>query len=213
MSRTIFLVDGFNLYHSTVDAQRDAKGATTKWLDLRSLCESYLPIAGRLSGEKAFLERIYYFSAPPTHRPKSKQDRHSLYMKCLKSTGINVELGRFKPKDVFCPKCKSFFVAHEEKETDVAIATRLFESCQSDEAETIILMTGDTDLAPTVRTCKRLFPAKIIFFAFPYKRTNLELVSIATESFSIKLRSYLRHQFTNPLVLSDGTSISKPVNW
>ncbi|MFO8011383.1 MAG: NYN domain-containing protein [Dehalococcoidia bacterium] len=213
MSRTIFLVDGFNLYHSTVDAQNDAKGATTKWLNLRGLCESYLPISGRISGEKAHLERVYYFSAPPTHRPKSKQDRHSIYMRCLKLTGINVELARFKAKDIFCPNCKSVFIAHEEKETDVAIATQLFESCHSNEAEVIILMTGDTDLAPTVRTCKRLFPEKIILFAFPYKRTNLELVAIAPESFSIKLRSYLRHQFADPLVLPDGTSIKKPVNW
>jgi hypothetical protein len=126
---------------------------------------------------------------------------------------VNVELARFKPKDVYCPRCRSYFVSHEEKETDVAIAARLFEVCQSDETETIVLMTGDTDLAPAVRTSKRLYPSKLIFFAFPYKRTNSELVGIAPESFSIKLRTCLRHQFADPLVLPDGTSISKPTNW
>jgi len=213
MNRTIFLIDGFNVYHSLVDAQQDAGGKTTKWLDLNLLCKSYLPIAGRTARERASLERICYFSAPPTHRSQARLNRYNLYIKCLKSTGLNVELGRFKSKDIFCPKCKSYFVAHEEKETDVAIAAKLFEICQANKADTIILMTGDTDLAPIVMTCKRLYVSKYIYFAFPYKRTNVELVKIAPESFSIKLRSYLRNQFPNPLVLSDGANIDKPENW
>ena len=213
MNRTIFVADGFNLYHSLVQAQLDAGGATAKWLDLRSLCTSFLPLVGRISSERATLERIYYFSAPPTHRSQGKQDRHALYMRCLRATGINVELGRFKRKQVWCPNCRQYFIAHEEKETDVAVGTRLFEICYSDEAETIVLLTGDTDLAPTVRTCKRLFPTKLILFAFPYRRTNSELVAIAPESFSIKRRSCFRHQFPDPLVLPDGTSVAKPNSW
>jgi hypothetical protein len=213
MNRSVFLVDGFNLYHSLVQAQRDAGGVTTKWLDLKRLCSAYLPVVARIAGDRASLQRIYYFSAVPTHRSERKQDRHTLYMRCLRGTGVNVELARFKRKDVYCPCCNSYFVSHEEKETDVAIAARLFEVCQSEEAETVVLMTGDTDLAPAVRTCKRVYPSTLIFFAFPYKRTNSELVGIAPESFSIKLRSYLRHQFPDPLVLRDGTSVSKPTNW
>ena len=213
MNRTVFLVDGFNLYHSVVEAQRHSGGRTTKWLDVRGLCTSYLPLAGAAFGEKASLERIYYFSAPPTHRSHAKQDRHKLFMRCLRETGVNVELGRFKAKDILCPICRRRFVAHEEKETDVAIATQLFELCHADEAETLILMTGDTDLAPAVRTCKRLFADKVIFFAFPYRRTNSELAALAPESFSIKLRSCLRHQFPDPLVLPDGTHLSKPASW
>lgn len=213
MNRTVFLVDGFNLYHSLIEASRDARGATTKWLDVRKLCCSYLPIAGRAAGERATLERVYYFSASPTHRGSDKTQRHTLYMRCLRVTGVNVELARFKRKSVYCTNCQTMFVAHEEKETDVAIAAKLFEVCHADEAETVVLMTGDTDLAPAVRTCKRLFPTKLIFFAFPYKRTNAELAGIAPESFSIKLRSCLRHQLPDPLVLPDGTRIQKPSAW
>jgi len=213
MNRTIFLVDGFNLYHSLAQAQKDAGGATTKWLDLKSLCSSILPIVGRVSGERAILELIYYFSAPPTHRSQGKQDRHTLYMRCLRASGVNVELSRFKSKQVWCPNCRQLFVAHEEKETDVAVATRLFEICHSDQGESIVLLTGDTDLAPTVRTCKRLFPTELILFAFPYRRTNSELAAISPESFSIKRRSCLRHQFPDPFVLPTGARVAKPVDW
>nr|VFK34032.1 MAG: NYN domain-containing protein [Candidatus Kentron sp. MB]VFK76205.1 MAG: NYN domain-containing protein [Candidatus Kentron sp. MB] len=185
----IFLVDGFNLYHSLIQAQKDApkdtKGATAKWLDLKGLCSSFLPSIGRISGRRATLEHIYYFSALPTHRDQSKQNRHALYVRCLEATGITVELGRFKSKRIWCGKCKKCFTAHEEKETDVAIATRLFEILHLDQAETLVLITGDTDLAPAVRTCKRLFPKKGILFAFPYRRENTELSKISPESFTL----------------------------
>ncbi len=134
-------------------------------------------------------------------------------MNCLRKTRVKVELSRFKPKEIFCPICKQHFVGHEEKETDVAIAIKLFELCYSDACDTAILMTGDTDLAPAVRTCMNLFPEKRILFAFPYKRHNAELKRIAPNSFSIKLRTILINQFSDPLTLNDGTEISKPKNW
>lgn len=213
MNLTVFITDGFNLYHSLAQIQGDTHGQSAKWLDLKSLCLSYLPVVGRLAGERATFQRIYYYSAPPTHRSDDKQQRHTLYMRCLRENGVNVQLARFKRKEVWCPNCRQPFTAHEEKETDVAIAARLFEVCHSNEAEAVILVTGDTDLAPAVRTCKRLFPTKLIIFAFPYKRTNSELGEICPESFSIKRRSCLRYQFPDPFILPNGTTLTKPTNW
>ena len=89
----------------------------------------------------------------------------------------------------------------------------LFEVLAADIADVAILMTGDTDLAPAVATCKRLFSSRPVFFAFPYRRANSELRKLAPESFSIKLRSCLSNQFPDPLVLGDGSSISKPPSW
>ena len=40
-----------------------------------------------------------------------------------------------------------------------------------------------------------------------------ELKGIAPESFSIKRRSYTRHQFPDPLTLQDGSTIAKPSTW
>ena len=100
-----------------------------------------------------------------------------------------------------------------EKETDVAIATKPCEICHNDEADSIVLLTGDTDLAPAVETCRRLFPSKIIVFAFPYRRVNDELRQLAPGSFKVDVRSCFRHQFPDPLVLADGTVIPKPVSW
>jgi len=194
-----YLVDGFNLYHSLVDAQRACQGQTMKWLDLVSLCNRFLPLVGRLQGTNALLGDIYYFSAPPIHRSQAEQNRHTLYMECLTGTGVQLSLGQFKRK--------------KEKETDVAIAAKLFEICHTGSAETVVLITRDTDLAPAVRVCQRLFPEMMFLFAFPYRRVNDELRQLAPGSFKIKSRTYLAHQFPDPLVLPDGTSIPKPSSW
>jgi len=59
MIKVCYLVDGFNLYHSVSDASLDLQ-ATTKWLNIKKLCESYLPSQ---VGKGAVLKDIYYFSA------------------------------------------------------------------------------------------------------------------------------------------------------
>ena len=211
MTRIAFLVDGFNLYHSVMRLKGDT-GCSTKWLDLDSLCRSYLPLFGR----DASLASIHYFSALPYHLSPTnsgKVARHEVYLSCLKASGITVQLGRFKEKDVYCPNCKSYFLKHEEKETDVAIAVTLIELLILDQCDKAVVMSGDTDLSPAIKKCLRLFPKKSIIFAFPYARKNNELLKLAPASFSISKKQYIRHQFPNPVVLADGRKIHKPAGW
>jgi uncharacterized LabA/DUF88 family protein len=224
MNRVTFLIDGFNLYHSVVDLHRD-QGLRVKWLDIHALCSSYLQLISR----DATIAEIYYFSAFADHLDDANViKRHQDYIECLKSTGIIPEMGRFKPKEVTCPFHNELvqsnptniicpiagkFTKHEEKETDIAIAARLFEIMSKDKCDTAVLVTGDTDLAPAVRTCKELFPAKVMLFAFPYRRHNHELKVLLPDSFKIHAGNYARHLFPNPVILPDGTEIYKPASW
>jgi uncharacterized LabA/DUF88 family protein len=171
----------------------------SKWLDLTALCTRFLKTSAELRGEPATPAGIDYFSAVPTHRPADQQARHALYMKCLAGTGVRVHLSQFK--------------GHKEKETDVAIASRLFEICYEDTADCVVLVTGDTDLAPAIRTCQRLFPQKTMIFALPYRRANDELRRLAPGSFKIRAKTSLANQFSDPLALSDGSTIAKPGSW
>lgn len=212
MPRIIYLIDGFNLYHSVLQFQDDTKHCT-KWLDIAALCESYLPSLG---GRNAILSAIYYFSAMPDYlKPKhpDKIVRQENYNQCLTATGIKVELGRFKEKLVKCEICKKKFIKHEEKETDVAIAIKLFEIFYLNRCDAAVIVSGDTDIAPAVRTCQRLFPGKKILFAFPYARKNRELAKLAPDSFKISGHQYLQYQLPNPVILPDGTQIPKPATW
>ena len=212
MNRIVFLVDGFNLYHSVVEASRHLGGATTKWLDISSLCSLYLPYISR----DAKLEQIYYFSAFADHLraiDPGKVQRHEDFIKCLRTTGIVDALARFKARDAQCPRCRWQWKKHEEKETDVGIAVKLFEVFSLDTCDTVVLVTGDTDLAPSVRTAKFWFPHKAVVCIFPYRRKNKELAQLAHKSFNIKPATYCKCQFPDPFPLPDGTSVCKPLSW
>jgi hypothetical protein len=208
----IFLVDGFNLYHSLKDAQQES-GGQTKWMNLQDLCGGLLQAVSSAVHCKVSLSRVEYFSAPPTFRSAGTQQRYQLYIQALQSTGVNVVLGRFKPKDIVCPLCRQSYVAHEEKETDVSIAIRLVELCMNSACDIIALMSGDTDLAPAIRMSQRLFPSVRIVCTFPYRRANKELSKLCPGSIAIKRRLCLQNQFNNPLVLPDGSNLHKPSNW
>ncbi len=213
MNRTVFLIDGFNLYHSTRDAGRDLNGKSAKWLDIHALCSSYLYTISK----DARLQDVYYFSALATHLEAAdpgKVQRHRDFIECLEDTGVKVNLAKFKRKpDHRCYNCGEKSKRHEEKETDVAIAAKLLELVFANACDTVVLMTGDTDLAPAVRTAKNHSPDKDIRFALPYKRHSNDLRRIAPKSFKIGKETYAKHQFPDPYLLPSGTEIAKPLPW
>ncbi len=210
MNRVIFLIDGFNLYHSICDIQKLPKNLSLKWLNIYSFCSSFL----QLIDSKARLKEIYYFSAYATHlNDLGIINRHMNYIKCLESTGVIPILARFKPKTITCAHCGRHFVKHEEKETDVAIAAKLLEVFSKNECETVVLITGDTDIIPAIKSARSLFCGKTILCAFPFGRKNKELVSVAPKSFKIHVNSYINNQFPDPVVLSNGEKIYKPSSW
>jgi uncharacterized LabA/DUF88 family protein len=211
MNRTVFIIDGFNLYHSVREAARVLGGKGTKWLNIHALCDSYLHLIGR----GATLEKVYYFSALAKHLESSDPDvtrRHRTLLRALENSGVVVELARFKKKTTKCDHCSKKIVRREEKETDVALAARLFECFHTDECDTAVIMSGDTDIAPAVRTAQRLFPDKEIAFAFPFGRKNKELTKLVKTSFQMTKEQYRKHQFPESIEIS-GRIIHKPTDW
>ena len=95
----------------------------------------------------------------------------------------------------------------------MAIAAKLFELLAINQCDTVMLVTGDTDLAPACRTAQRLFPGKTIGFAFPYRRKNKELAKLTPATFNMDSRHYVTHQFPDPVVLPSGERVSKPSSW
>lgn len=212
VNRTTFLVDGFNLYHSVKNASHDLGGSGTRWLDIRALCASYLSAIGG----NAQVEAIYYFSALATHLLAVDPQitaRHQTYIECLVATGVSVELARFKKKQFKCIHCGQTIKRFEEKETDVAVASKLLEVCCTGQCDTAMIMTGDTDIVPAVRTAQRLFPHVRIGFLMPYKRHNNDLTKLTPLHFDIPKGTYTKHQLPDPFMTPKGKSISKPAKW
>ena len=211
MSRVSFLIDGFNVYHSIREAIKDG-GTSLKWLDYLNLCQSYLSVFGR----EARLERVVYFSAYATHLQQTHPDvivRHRKYVQALRATGVELVMGRFKWRPRWCSTCAKEYPGHEEKETDVSIAVTLMELCLNDECDIAVLVSGDTDLLPAIRAVQRLCTDELVWVAFPYKRFNLELAQTAHGTIKVKRAKYAKHQSPDPVILPDGTSVTKPSGW
>jgi uncharacterized LabA/DUF88 family protein len=211
--RVDFLVDGFNVYHSLKTAQRHLDGASTRWLDLRGLLSGFLhamPFA-------ASLGQIHYFSALATHLEANDRDmvaRHRHYIDALEATGVTVHLGRFKEASRSpCSQCGHQDKRWEEKETDVAISVKLIELLHQGEAEAVCIVSGDTDLAPAMRTARRLFPAVPLVCMFPYLRKNKELGKLAAASIQLSRDAYTRHQLPDPAPGKRAKSVAKPTKW
>jgi hypothetical protein len=225
VTRVSFLVDGFNIYHSLLDAGGKTS-PTLKWLDLHALCRSHLYILGR----DTTLEGVHYFSAYAEWRrlvDPQVVDCHKAYVRALESRGVAIHLGRFKEKDHHCPHCSKDFVGHEEKETDVAIAVKTLELFASDATDAVVLVTGDTDLVPAIKTVRHLYKDKRIWVAIPFRnppvhlrhgktghvKPNFELQQFAHGHFKLTPEKYKKYQFPTPIVSSDGSELSKPTSW
>lgn len=210
-----FLVDGFNVYHSLKTLQ-GMSGASVKWLDLRLLCDRYLQAVRNGTGERVDLANIHYFSALAEHLVSRKPDvveRHKEYIRAVEASGVHVHLARFKRKEVRCPICGKAFARYEEKETDVAIGLKLVEVLARKECQTVVLVTGDTDLIPAISTARRLFSHCRVGVAFPFLRHNRSLADHADFSFKIDQRAVMKAQFPPRVVLGDGSEIVRPAGW
>jgi len=134
-------------------------------------------------------------------------------MKVLENDNISIEYGRFKKKPTFCTECHKTFKKHEEKETDVAIASKLLELAYHDASDVYVLVSGDTDMCPAIKTVKELYPNIKVYSLFPFARKNDDLKKFVDGHWTIKAKSYLKHQLPSPAILKDGTEIMPPKKW
>jgi uncharacterized LabA/DUF88 family protein len=202
MNRISFLIDGFNLYHS-LEENRDYH--KYKWLNIRKLCECFV-------SSKSEIASVKYFSAYATWIP-DKYQRHMQYVRALKSTSVEVILGKFKKKTRLCLTCRKYYLSHEEKRTDVNIAIQLLLVAMNDECDTIIIVSGDSDLIPAIQAVKSYFPNKKIGIIIPIGRVAVELENEVDFRMRIKEHHLRTSQFDDVIDLGKGVSIQRPVNW
>lgn len=230
--RVAFLVDGFNLYHS-LRAAEGRVGHALRWLDLRRLCETLLRSS---FGPGYAMQGVYCFSAFARHlehRSPEVVRRHRAYREALEATGVRTSFAEFKRKErtigldqarvrvlpfrrrwrLALPGIRLEFRTHEEKETDVAIACMALELLHREAAECIVLLTGDTDMAPVVRTARSLFPRCELAIAFPFARCNEGLARLAARRIRLDPAAYARHQLPDPVPDARGRPIRKPERW
>ncbi len=149
-------IDGFNLYYGML------RPLDLKWVDLQRAFEILRPDDD--------LQWIHYFTARPNG---DSGERHDAYVNALRSCPkVRVHMGRFKDKSkrvgLECPYCgrtsRVLLRLTEEKETDVAIGIQIVSDVLRGATGHVILVTGDTDLAPALREAKAHNEVKITVY-------------------------------------------------
>jgi uncharacterized LabA/DUF88 family protein len=210
--RVTFLVDGFNLHFSVRQAEAALRNPHLRWLNVSELLTYFLYLFGR----DAILEDIHFFSAVPGFLFDSNPGAVlglRAHLQALRGTGVHLHIADFKRKTRSCPFCGRRNDQFEEKETDVALGVKAIELLHLDACDILVIVSGDTDFAPAMRTAKRLFPSAMVCVAFPHARFNAELQQIVDFSFRIRAARYAEHQFPDSLELPEGRVLRRPAGW
>jgi len=220
-TRVAAFVDGFNVYHALLSRPHLAK---YKWLNYWKLSERFLP-------RNSQLVSVQYFTALATW-DHGKVCRHQLYMRALKNAGVGVVAGRFAERkkrviifnsaskrqystiDGMKPGTFFFGYHHEEKKTDVAIGCAIVAMAATDEYDVALLISGDTDFEPAIRTVQRSF-GKDVIVAVPNRQKTGSLKKLVKKGHCVLIREkdLASSQLDDTIVLPSGKSIVKPSHW
>ncbi len=212
--RVIAYIDGFNLYFGL----REKGYRRYYWLNLKLLAQNLLRTGQELVATKYFTARI---SGPaPTERTplakrmKAKQRRQSVFLDALGTlTDFTVFYGHYLDKTTMCKRCGNHWPNHEEKMTDVNIATQLLRDAFQDKFDAALLISADSDLVPPIRTLRELFPAKRIVVVFPPARFSEQLKRAAHAYLTLGRANLAKSQFPDELTKADGFTLRCPTSW
>lgn len=208
MAKIIFFVDGFNIYHAldyTEIGPDHYRYRKYKWLNFRALAQLFV---GRLDS----LEQVLFFTAFATWDP-AKVSRHKLLIRANENAGVSVVYGQFKKKDKFCRLCHRKFQTFEEKQTDVNIALELFRLAYLDKYDRAVIVSGDTDLIPAIKTVHATFPQKQIGVMIPIGKASEDLVKQADFRHKMREHHLSSSRFPNSILLPDHSTLDCPMSW
>ena len=137
--RVVVYVDGFNLYFGI----RENLPRSYRWLDLNASAKKLLKSNQKLVDVRYFTARI--------SRPTQKQQRQETYLQALATVGgCTLHFGDYRDRSRTCRKCGNALYIPEEKMTDVKIAVEMLADAYTDQFDTALLISGDTDIVPPI---------------------------------------------------------------
>ena len=208
MSRIVFLIDGFNLFHAldhSPNTPNPKRYHKYKWLNLAQLAKAYVTARDTIAG-------VYYFTTLATWNA-GKVARHQLFIRANEMEGVQVVYGEFKRKQKRCPLCYKMYPTVEEKQTDVNIALKLFQLAVQDVYDKAIIISGDTDLLPAVKAVQATFPTKTIGVVIPIGRASEDFKKNTDFHHKMKEHQLLASRFPDTITLPDGSTLVCPPKW
>jgi uncharacterized LabA/DUF88 family protein len=211
-NKSIFYIDGFNLYFSL----KSNNWKKYYWLNL-VLLSSKLLFPGHS------LLKVKYFTAP-VRKPSDKVKRQQAFLNALETLEtLEIIYGKYQYNEMKCFDCGRIIPVPKEKKTDVNIASQMIIDAVANKCDIQYLLTGDSDLTPPIRLIKEHFPKRKIFLICPPKtiirskrtisRTSKELISVCDNFRYIKEELLKISLLKNPVINKLGNSINRPSNW
>jgi uncharacterized LabA/DUF88 family protein len=127
--------------------------------------------------------------------------------------GIKIFYGHYQRETSECRQCGNIWPTFHEKMTDVNIATQMMIDAFQDKYDMAMLISGDSDLVPPIKTIHDLFKDKRVFVAFPPKRHNSSVALIAQGSMIIGRKKLFDSLFQTEVIKKDGFILRKPKEW
>jgi len=176
------------------------------WLDVQLL-------AGRLLMSDQKLIQTKYFTSRVRNNPE-KEKRQNTYLEALYfSSEVKIFYGHYQSHVEICRRCGHSYPYSNEKMTDVNIATELLTDAFKDKFDIALLITGDSDLVPPVKSVHSNFPDKRVVVGFPPSRFNLSVKNIAKGSFMIGRKSLKDSQLSDEIIKPNGFVLRRPASW
>ena len=197
--RVMVYIDGFNLYFGL--ASRFSK---LKWLNVYALSANLLKPHQTLIGVKYFTARLS--GNPP------KERRQNIYLKALQTTPTEIFYGQYKSGSTSCTQCHHTWTTNEEKMTDVNIAVQMLLDAVDNFFDTALVISGDSDLAPPIRSVQDKFGKKVVV-VFPPDRYNGSICQLATGYYMLGKQKIMNSQFPMTILTASGYPITKPQEW
>ncbi len=148
--RTWLYVDGFNLYYGSVRA------TPLRWLNPVALAQQAFP-----SNQ---IVRTKYFTAalPPSPTDMGQAVRQQVYWRALRALGhVDIIEGHFRVRQVWAPVAQPppdmmRIIRHEEKGSDINLASHLLADGFAGSYDAAIVISGDSDFMTPVRMVREV---------------------------------------------------------
>lgn len=163
--RVIVYIDGFNFYYGLKFSQHWQR---YYWLDIVKLFESFMRPDQELIAVK-------YFSAKSTDVEQS-QRQNAFFQANKENPKFYLILGKYLKKKITCFNCGNIIHTHEEKETDVRIATQIVADAYERNCDIAIVVSADSDMIPAIELATQA--RQKVFVYFPPNQYSSNLASM-----------------------------------
>lgn len=105
------------------------------------------------------------------------------------------------------------WIRHEEKMTDVNIASQLLVDAYENRFDTAVVVSGDSDLTTPIKMIRQRFPEKRVIVAFPPNRRSDQLKKAANGTFVIGQDKLRQNLMPETVTTASGYVLHRPATW